>query len=178
MIVVSLRQDDLIARCRNYEMPQLLVARNIWCHSCLKYDYNYANTSFINSSISLSVGFRPIARIAHPNSWLVSKIIQHLLSLIIIVTIYLIWSIINQLLNQLVSKITHQSWLLIIIVKKIINKFSLLIIVNNDRLIASTLVFIKPLPSLSNSLKASFNSCFCSIDITELLLMIVFSWTL
>ena len=86
--------------------------------------------------------------------------------------------LINQLFNQLVSKIINQSWLLIIIVNKIISQSWLLIIVNIDRLIASTLVFIKPLPSLSNSLKASFNSCFCSIDITELLLMIIFSWTL
>ena len=87
-----------------------------------------------------------------------------------------LWAFIssNQLFNQLVSKIIHQSWLLIIIVNKIINQSWLLIIVNIDWLIASTLVFIKPLPSLSNSLKASFNSCFCSMDITELLLMIIF----
>ena len=102
--------------------------------SYYKCQYIIVTTSFINSSISLSVGFRPIARIAHPNSWLVSKIIQHLHPLIIM-NIYLILSIINQLFNQSVNKIIEQSWLLIIIVNKIINQFLLLIIVNNDRLL-------------------------------------------
>ena len=39
-----------------------------------------------------------------------------------------------------------------------------------------TLVFINPLSSLSNSLKASFNSDFCSIDITEVLLIVMLKW--
>ena len=34
-----------------------------------------------------------------------------------------------------------------------------------------TLVLMKPLRSLSNSLNASFSSCFCSTDITEVLLI-------
>ena len=37
-------------------------------------------------------------------------------------------------------------------------------------------MFINPLSSLSNSLKASFNSDFCSIDITEVLLIVMLEW--
>ena len=54
---------------------------------------------------------------------------------------------------------------------KLLMIIMMVVFVLANTVLLPTLVLMKPLRSLSNSLNASFSSCFCSTDITEVLLI-------
>ena len=54
---------------------------------------------------------------------------------------------------------------------KLLMMIMMVVFVLVNTVLLPTLVLMKPLRSLSNSLNASFSSCFCSTDITEVLLI-------
>ena len=54
---------------------------------------------------------------------------------------------------------------------KLLMMIMMVVFVLVNAVLLPTLVLMKPLRSLSNSLNASFSSCFCSTDITEVLLI-------